>query len=181
MTSIINEFHGAQDGAETVLKNDEKELKEINDIDSQFLISDFLFPEVKREKWEVETVNFAQHFEKLNGTVTQINNDYETYLANGKLAFYELDKDRNIVQTIVLNLTDTLGTIDIEYKYNADNTSVSENQVVYADGILAPYIGIVVLVLGVIINVILHAIITKTDIIDSEERILDFLVNLHMK
>lgn len=73
VTSIINEFHGAQDGAETVLKNDEKELKEINDIDSQFLISDFLFPEVKREKWEVETVNFAQHFEKLNGTVTQIN------------------------------------------------------------------------------------------------------------
>ena len=135
VTSIINEFHGAQDGAETVLKNDEKELKEINDIDSQLLISDFLFPEVKREKWEVETVNFAQHFEKLNGTVTQINNDYETYLANGKLAFYELDKDRNIVQTIVLNLTDTLGTIDIEYKYNADNTSVSGNQVVYADGI----------------------------------------------
>lgn len=135
VTSIINEFHGAQDGAETVLKNDEKELKEINAIDSQLLISDFLFPEVKREKWEVETVNFAQHFEKLNGTVTQINNDYETYLANGKLAFYELDKDRNIVQTIVLNLTDTLGTIDIEYKYNADNTSVSENQVVYADGI----------------------------------------------
>ena len=135
VTSIINEFHGAQDGAETVLKNDEKELKEINDIDSQLLISDFLFPEVKREKWEVETVNFAQHFEKLNGTVTQINNDYETYLANGKLAFYELDKDRNIVQTIVLNLTDTLGTIDIEYKYDADNTSVSENQVVYADGI----------------------------------------------
>lgn len=135
VTSIINEFHGAQDGAETVLKNDEKELKEINDIDSQLLISDFLFPEVKREKWEVETVNFAQHFEKLNGTVIQINNDYETYLANGKLAFYELDKDRNIVQTIVLNLTDTLGTIDIEYKYNADNTSVSENQVVYADGI----------------------------------------------
>lgn len=135
VTSIINEFHGAQDGAETVLKNDEKELKEINAIDSQLLISDFLFPEVKREKWEVETVNFAQHFEKLNGTVTQINNDYETYLANGKLAFYELDKDRNIVQTIVLNLTDTLGTIDIEYKYDADNTSVSENQVVYADGI----------------------------------------------
>ena len=135
VTSIINEFHGAQDGAETVLKNDEKELKEINDIDSQLLISDFLFPEVKREKWEVETVNFAQHFEKLNGTVTQISNDYETYLANGKLAFYELDKDRNIVQTIVLNLTDTLGTIDIEYKYDADNTSVSENQVVYADGI----------------------------------------------
>lgn len=45
----------------------------------------------------------------------------------------------------------------------------------------APYTGIVVLVLGVIINVILHAIITKTDMIDSEELILDFLVNLHMK
>ena len=45
----------------------------------------------------------------------------------------------------------------------------------------APYMGIIVLVLGVIINVILHAIITKTDMIDSEELILDFLVNLHMK
>ena len=45
----------------------------------------------------------------------------------------------------------------------------------------APYTGIIVLVLGVIINVILHAIITRTDIIDSEELILDFLVNLHIK
>mgnify|MGYP004624421711 FL=1 len=45
----------------------------------------------------------------------------------------------------------------------------------------APYTGIIVLVLGVIINMILHAIITKTDMIDSEELILDFWVNLHMK
>ena len=45
----------------------------------------------------------------------------------------------------------------------------------------APYTGTIVLVLGVIINVILHAIITKTDMIDSEELILDFWVNLHMK
>lgn len=37
-------------------ENDHVELEEINAINNKMLISEFLFPEVKRKEWEVEGI-----------------------------------------------------------------------------------------------------------------------------
>lgn len=47
--------------------------------------------------------------------------------------------------------------------------------------IRAPFMGSVIIPLGVIITVILYMIVTKSDETDKEEIICDFLVNLHVK
>ncbi|MBP3460179.1 MAG: hypothetical protein J6K58_13295 [Lachnospiraceae bacterium] len=47
--------------------------------------------------------------------------------------------------------------------------------------IQAPYMGIIIIPLGIIITMILYMIVTKSDETDNEERIVDFLVNLHIK
>lgn len=47
--------------------------------------------------------------------------------------------------------------------------------------IRAPFMGIVIIPLGVMITMILYRIVTKSDETDKEEIICDFLVNLHVK
>lgn len=135
VASIMDEFHGAQDGAKTVLENDHVELEEINAINNKMLISEFLFPEVKRKEWEVEEIDFAGHYEKLDETVHQLSNNYEAYLADGKLAFDELNQEKEVISTVILNITETMNSIDIEYRYADKGETVSQNQLVYAEGL----------------------------------------------
>lgn len=47
--------------------------------------------------------------------------------------------------------------------------------------IRAPYMGIIIIPLGVIVTMILYMIIKKSDETDNEEMIVEFLVNLHIK
>lgn len=135
VASIMDEFHGAQDGAKTVLENDHVELEEINAIHNKMLISEFLFPEVKRKEWEVEKIDFDGYYEKLDETVRQLSNNYEAYLAEGKLAFDEINQEKEIIGTVILNITETMNSIDIEYQYADKEETVSQNQLVYADGL----------------------------------------------
>lgn len=135
VASIMDEFHEAQDGAGTVLKNDMDELKEVSEIDYEALVPPFLFPEVKREEWKVEAIDFTGHYKKLDETVNKIGSNYEGYLTEGRLAFEKLSEKRDVVSTSISNLTDTMNSIDIEYQYIDSEESVSENQLVYADGL----------------------------------------------
>lgn len=47
--------------------------------------------------------------------------------------------------------------------------------------IRAPYMGIIIVPLGVIVTMLLYMIVTKSDETDNEEVIVEFLVNLHIK
>lgn len=141
--SIMGEFHSAQNGAKRVLDNDVSELEQVNAIEYEALIEAFVFPEVQRKEWELEDIDLSEHYNVLDENVLQINSSYEEYLAEGRLALMELDQRREEVSISVLNLTDALESIDVEYKYiepihgeeGSPAESVSQNTV-YANGIM---------------------------------------------
>lgn len=141
--SIMGEFHSAQNGARRVLDNDNSELEQVNAIEYETLIEAFVFPEVQRKEWELEDVNLSEHYNVLDENVLQISSSYEEYLAEGKQAFLELDQRREEVSRVVLNLTDAMKNIDVEYEYIESDSgeerppaeSVSQNTV-YAEGIM---------------------------------------------
>lgn len=141
--SIMGEFHSAQNGAKRVLDNDNSEMEQVNAIEYETLIEAFVFPEVQRKEWELEDVDLSEHYNVLDENVLQISSSYEEYLAEGKQAFLELDQRREEVSRVVLNLTDAMKNIDVEYEYIESDSgeerppaeSVSQNTV-YAEGIM---------------------------------------------
>lgn len=141
--SIMGEFHSAQNGAKRVLDNDNSELEQVNAIEYETLIEAFVFPEVQRKEWELEDVDLSEHYNVLDENILQISSSYEEYLAEGKQALLELDQKREEVSRIILNLTDAMESIDVEYEYIESDSgeerptaeSVSQNTV-YAEGIM---------------------------------------------
>lgn len=143
VNSIMEEFHSAQDGVKIVLNNDAIELEQINSINSLELISPFEYPEWERVEWELEDVDLNDYYSTLDETVVKIGNDYETYLEEGRLAFYEVDQKRGTLGNDVYELTKVIDSIDIEYAYaepevdengNIICSTVSDNTV-YAEGL----------------------------------------------
>lgn len=141
--SIMGEFHSAQNGAKRVLDNDNSELEQVNAIEYETLIEAFIFPEIRRKEWELEAVDLSEHYNVLDENILQISSSYEEYLAEGKQALLELEQRREEVSRTILNLTDAMENIDVEYEYIESDSgeerlpaeSVSQNTV-YAEGIM---------------------------------------------
>lgn len=114
LDAILKEFHSAQDSANTIMNNDNKDMENILDIQSEKLIQVVEFPTIVPIKDEIESLDLSANYNSAEETVTKINTDYEEYIQKGIETFVAIKEKEAGVTEAITKTVSSITEIDIE-------------------------------------------------------------------
>lgn len=88
--AILSEVHNVQDGAATILANDDSEKQSLLSVSAQDLIEPIEFSELKENNDTIKAIDLSQESLKLQGTVRKIETDFEGWLKQGQTDYMEV-------------------------------------------------------------------------------------------
>ena len=117
LSSVMKEFHSAQDATETIIKNDEKDAELLNAVDAGNLIELVELPETAEVENNITSLDLKKQYEKNADLVSGLGATYQEFIKNGQS---DIDKTKE-------RSKETLAKINEAYEALTDgNTKLSE-------------------------------------------------------
>lgn len=130
LSSILNEFHTAQDNAKTIIENDNEDLEVLLSISELDLVSSVDIGKLKTHEFDIENLNLTDNYELNKQLIALIQTKYNEYVAlgEGDLAELKTEGDTVLDYTSLTGLLNSLGTFKDEngnYVYTAGQQNVT--------------------------------------------------------
>lgn len=99
--AILSEVHNVQDGASTILANDDSEKKSLLSVSAEALIEPVEFSEMKEKNDTVKPIDLKQESLNLQNTVQKIETDFDGWLNQGQKDYAEVvSKNQKLEQSL---------------------------------------------------------------------------------
>ena len=111
--SILQEFHSGQTSAELIMKNDKKDLENLNAIIPEQLLQPLVFVELQPVGDYPADTDLYDRYQRINGIMEEMGNQYDTYISWAKQDLRDILDKGQIVTTAIEGLRVTVSDIDL--------------------------------------------------------------------
>ena len=111
--NIMNEFHGAQDEAAMVMRNDAADKEAIDRIQPYDLISMIAVPELKQQEDTTKAMDVSGYVEENVRLIADIDNEYRSNLASAGAQLNQLRESGRLLVDTLQELSDGIGSVDL--------------------------------------------------------------------
>lgn len=125
LNNVLEEFHEAQDNANTVINNDIKDRETIEALNESDLIRMVSIPELVQTDSNLQTLNIESYVAANEKNADDIDKKYLAYVQQVETDLTQLDKSGENLSALLGKLTEDVEEIDL--LKNPDGSSVKEN------------------------------------------------------
>lgn len=113
LCNIMDEFHGAQDEAAMVMRNDAADKEIIDRIQPYDLVGVTEVPELKRQEDTTKTMDVSGYVEENIGLISDIDGEYRSNLANAGMQLDQLKESGNVLVDTLRGVSDHVDEIQL--------------------------------------------------------------------
>lgn len=127
VSAILEEFHSAQDTADTIMENDNRDAELVSSVAPDALLTNLQFTELKQTESHIKPLDLDSRYHQAGQTVDAIDAEYQNYIEKGKEEFETIKAGQAKVVQAVAEADKTIAEIDIEKS--------GDGEVVYQKGV----------------------------------------------
>lgn len=110
LSSILEEYHDAQDSASTIMTNDTEDMELLLAVEGEDLIEIIEIPEVTEVENEIEDLDLSDNYAKTEENAKNIDEAYRKYYEEGKTVLTEIQDSFQNTEEQISNIATSLGT-----------------------------------------------------------------------